>query len=330
MPDGGTRYCLERLAPQLQDSDPVEEAFFVDCGLSLHREEAVNDVDGLDHLEGQSLAVLADGSRGRLRGAAGPHPAALCRPHRPGRPAYASVLSPLPWKATANPAARWDGNGRWAAAACACTAAWAGATEPAATNFTTSPSCPGAGMRPANLSAAMWIFARRRTRPLGHHLAGAGTSPALPPAGPEPGCGICGDMNQGESMIHCHCEPLERLLPELPPLLQAHWDESEAALFGPQVYALDTKRYACWERLGMLHVVTARDSSGSLQGYAAFTLTDCPHRPGKRLAALDGLYLAPARPQGPGRPEAAACGRGRAQGTRRGRGPVQFPGLPPL
>ena len=57
-------------------------------------------------------------------------------------------------------------------------------------------------------------------------------------------------------MIHCHCEPLERLLPELPPLLQAHWDESEAALFGPQVYALDTKRYACWERLGMLHVVT--------------------------------------------------------------------------
>ena len=95
-------------------------------------------------------------------------------------------------------------------------------------------------------------------------------------------------------MIHCHCEPLERLLPELPPLLQAHWDESEAALFGPQVYALDTERYACWERLGMLHVVTARDSSGRLQGYAAFTLTDCPHRPGKRLAALDGLYLAPA------------------------------------
>ena len=56
-------------------------------------------------------------------------------------------------------------------------------------------------------------------------------------------------------MIHCHCEPLERLLPELPPLLQAHWDESEAALFGPQVYALDTKRYAGLERLGMLHVV---------------------------------------------------------------------------
>lgn len=39
-------------------------------------------------------------------------------------------------------------------------------------------------------------------------------------------------------MIHCHCEPLERLLPELPPLLQAHWDESEAALFGPQVYVM--------------------------------------------------------------------------------------------
>ena len=46
------------------------------------------------------------------------------------------------------------------------------------------------------------------------------------------------------------------------------------------------------------HVVTARDSSGSLQGYAAFTLTDCPHCPGKRLAALDGLYLAPAARKG--------------------------------
>lgn len=29
-------------------------------------------------------------------------------------------------------------------------------------------------------------------------------------------------MNQGGTMIHCHCEPLARLLPELPPLLQAH------------------------------------------------------------------------------------------------------------
>lgn len=92
-------------------------------------------------------------------------------------------------------------------------------------------------------------------------------------------------------MIHCHCEPLARLL-------QAHWDESEAALFGPQAYALDTERYACWERLGMLHVVTARDGSGKLQGYAAFTLADCPHRQGKRLAALDGLYLAPAARKG--------------------------------
>ena len=147
--DGDTRYCLERLAPQWQDSDPVEEAFFVDCGLSLHREEAVNDVDGLDHLEGQSLAVLADGSpvegcvvrQGRIRL---PFAARIVQAGLP----YASVLSPLPV----------EGNGRWAAAACACTAAWAGATEPAETNFTTSPSCPGAGMRPANLSAAMWIF----------------------------------------------------------------------------------------------------------------------------------------------------------------------------
>ena len=92
-------------------------------------------------------------------------------------------------------------------------------------------------------------------------------------------------------MIHCHCEPLERLLPELPPLLQAHWDESEAALFGPQVYALDTERYACWERLGMLHVVTARDSSGRLQGYAALYLAPAAR---KGLAVLKLLRAAEA------------------------------------
>lgn len=99
-------------------------------------------------------------------------------------------------------------------------------------------------------------------------------------------------------MIHCTREPLASLLPEVAPLLQAHWDESEAALHGPQTYALDRRRYACWERLGMLHLVAARDEGGRLQGYAAFTLTDCPHRPGKRLAALDGLYLAPAARKG--------------------------------
>ena len=93
-------------------------------------------------------------------------------------------------------------------------------------------------------------------------------------------------------------EDWDTALPELPPLLQAHWDESEAALYGPQTYALDAERYACWERLGMLHVVTARDDSGRLRGYAAFSLTDCPHRPGRRLAALDGLYLAPAARKG--------------------------------
>ena len=133
-------------------------------------------------------------------------------------------------------------------------------------------------------------------------------------------------MNQGESMIHCHCEPLERLLPELPPLLQAHWDESEAALFGPQFYALDTKRYACWERLGMLHVVTARQPAGLRRLHP----DGLPAPSGKTSGRSGWPVSGTGRPQGPGRPEAAACGRGRAQGTRRGRGPVQFPGLPPL
>ena len=136
-------------------------------------------------------------------------------------------------------------------------------------------------------------------------------------------------------MIHCHCEPLVRLLPELPPLLQAHWDESEAALFGPQVYALDTERYACWERLGMLHVRIARQDDVEvllcLRHKRLALHPDGLHAPSGKTSGRSGWSVSGTdRPQRPGRPEAAACGRGRAQGTRRGRGPVQFPGLPPL
>ena len=83
-------------------------------------------------------------------------------------------------------------------------------------------------------------------------------------------------------------------------LASAHWDEVEAPLHGPGRYALDAGRYALLERLGMLHISAARCAGGmaghprgALAGYAAFTLVDCPHLPGTRLAALDGLYLAP-------------------------------------
>lgn len=95
--DGKEGCFLERLAPQWQDGAPVEEAFFVDCGLSCRREEAAATVDGLGHLEGRELAVLADGSPvegcivrdGRIRL---PFPA---RTVQAGLP-YTSVLSPLP------------------------------------------------------------------------------------------------------------------------------------------------------------------------------------------------------------------------------------------
>ena len=59
---GRTRYFLERLAGRWQERDGVEEAFFVDCGLTWRSEKGADRVGNLEHLEGQSLAVLADGS----------------------------------------------------------------------------------------------------------------------------------------------------------------------------------------------------------------------------------------------------------------------------
>lgn len=91
-------------------------------------------------------------------------------------------------------------------------------------------------------------------------------------------------------------------------LAAAHWDEVEAPLHGAQRYVLDSARYDALEKLGMLHISTARveDSAaarkakapsgicpGALAGYAAFTLVQCPHKANTLLAALDGLYLAP-------------------------------------
>ncbi|MBD5416694.1 MAG: hypothetical protein HDR50_03310 [Desulfovibrio sp.] len=98
---GGTkRWFLERLADQWPDSAPVEEAFFVDCGLSLRRETLETTVSGLGHLEGRELAVLADGSpvegcvvrEGAIEL---PYPARVVQAGLP----YVSALSPLPLEA---------------------------------------------------------------------------------------------------------------------------------------------------------------------------------------------------------------------------------------
>ena len=94
-------------------------------------------------------------------------------------------------------------------------------------------------------------------------------------------------------MLLFSTEPFARLEEEARALAAAHWDEVEASLHGPQAYTLDAHRYATLERLDMLHISAARQRDGALAGYAAFTLVDCPHRPGLLLAALDGLYLAP-------------------------------------
>lgn len=57
--DGQTRRFVERLSSR--DFTSVEDAFFVDCGLTY--DGAANDtISGLDHLEGEEVAVLADGN----------------------------------------------------------------------------------------------------------------------------------------------------------------------------------------------------------------------------------------------------------------------------
>ena len=106
-------------------------------------------------------------------------------------------------------------------------------------------------------------------------------------------------------MLTITTEIFSQVAAEAEQLAAAHWDEVEASLHGAQHYRLDHERYASLERLGMLHISAARGlpnadqgapsdtSSAPLAGYAAFPLVACPHRPQTRLAALDGLYLAP-------------------------------------
>lgn len=58
---GATKRYIEVLErPFDSDLDDIEDAFFVDCGLS-YSGSAITTVTGLDHLEGQTVSVLADG-----------------------------------------------------------------------------------------------------------------------------------------------------------------------------------------------------------------------------------------------------------------------------
>ena len=60
--EGKQRFFLERLAPVWRDQNPIDEAFFVDCGVTVRNGVPKKDVTGLNHLEGRALSVLADGS----------------------------------------------------------------------------------------------------------------------------------------------------------------------------------------------------------------------------------------------------------------------------
>lgn len=98
--DGQKRWFLERLADVWPDGAPVAEAFLVDCGLTLRRETASATADGLGHLEGRELDVLADGSPVEgcvVRGGSIslPYPARVVQAGLP----YVAALSPLPLEA---------------------------------------------------------------------------------------------------------------------------------------------------------------------------------------------------------------------------------------
>lgn len=58
--DGSTRRYVEKLEERLPNN-AIEDAFFVDCGLSYSGPPVVTIISGLDHLEGEDVAVLADG-----------------------------------------------------------------------------------------------------------------------------------------------------------------------------------------------------------------------------------------------------------------------------
>lgn len=97
---GKKRYFLERLAPRLSEDRPLEQAVYVDCSLSVTREEASREVDGLGHLEGAEVVALADGSPAEnLTVKDGkvelPYPAKVVTVGLN----YTSVLSPLPIEA---------------------------------------------------------------------------------------------------------------------------------------------------------------------------------------------------------------------------------------
>ena len=60
--DGSTVRYVERLDPLFDDDElDIEDAFFVDCGKTYTGPPSKTVIDGLDHIEGEAVDVLADG-----------------------------------------------------------------------------------------------------------------------------------------------------------------------------------------------------------------------------------------------------------------------------
>lgn len=58
--DGTTRRYIEYITPRF-DEDTTSDAFFVDCGLT-YSGSAASVISGLDHLDGETVSILADGA----------------------------------------------------------------------------------------------------------------------------------------------------------------------------------------------------------------------------------------------------------------------------
>lgn len=59
--NGNTKRYVEYMEKFWEDVDEPEDAFFVDCGLTYDGSPATT-ISGLDHLEGETVAILADGA----------------------------------------------------------------------------------------------------------------------------------------------------------------------------------------------------------------------------------------------------------------------------
>lgn len=58
----GGKFFLERLADEWEDTESIETAYYVDCGKTLTSDTEKTEWDGLDHLEGKTVSILAGGS----------------------------------------------------------------------------------------------------------------------------------------------------------------------------------------------------------------------------------------------------------------------------